>query len=458
MSYIKSYGIALPYYRVDDTTLHPKGRKNNSRTICYTDEDIITLAYEAAKECLTKCTDEIDALFFATSNPVFHNRYHASFLADLLGIPVSLFCLDFMNTTKSGTDALLMANDLVNAGKYKNILVVTSDVDFPGIGEELFSNIGHASCALLINNKKGIAEIKKAFTVNSFLAEEFTYKNNFIRLDSRFSREEGFKKNMLTVANVIKDLQSSSDKIILNSLYSKLAGPVFIKSGFSDNQFSRDSISQKTGNTGATHALLLLLNEIENGSKNNLLIDYANGSNVLQIQLNENIECKFIQSKLSGFHLVNSYQDYLLLRKEGNFNSLKYKTREMFSSEMMNEREKESFLHLKGMKCDKCGTSYYIKIARCKKCKGEKFKTIKLSDKGKVYSFTSEHYFPVSFPPVTMLVIDLEGGGRVTVQQTNTMYPDMNSIQIGSEVKLVLRKMIEHDQKPNYFFKAIAVS
>ena len=56
-----------------------------------------------------------------------------------------------------------------------------------------------------------------------------------------------------------------------------------------------------------------------------------------------------------------------------------------------------------------------------------------------------------------MAVIDLDGGGRVTLQQTNTMYPDKNNLQISSKVKLVLRKMTEGDEKPNYFFKAIII-
>lgn len=458
MSYIKSYGTAFPYYRAEDTILHPKGRKNTARAVCYTDEDIITLAYEASKECIAGNESLIDAVFFATSTPVFHNRYHASFLTDLLGLPASTYALDFVNTSRSGTDALTLANDLVNCGKYKNVLVVASDVDFPGIGEEMYSNTGHAACALLITKPDGIAEITDTATISSCMAEEFTYKNNFIRLDARYSREEGFKKNMFQVVNSLKDNKSKTDKIILNSSYSKLAGPVFIKSGYTETQFSKDILTAKTGNTGAAHALLLLINELENDPKNILLIDYTNGSNIFHIQLKNSISIKSLQSKLSSSEAVLSYQDYLLLRKEGNFNSVKYKTREMFTSEMMNEREKEAFIHLKGMKCDNCGTSYFIKTARCKKCKGEKFSTIKLSDKGKVYSFTKEHYFPVSFPPITMLVIDLEGGGRVTVQQTNTMYPERNTLTIGSEVKLVLRKMIEHDQKPNYFFKAIALS
>jgi uncharacterized OB-fold protein len=126
----------------------------------------------------------------------------------------------------------------------------------------------------------------------------------------------------------------------------------------------------------------------------------------------------------------------------------------MFSSEMMQEREKETLLYLKGLKCDECGTIYYLKSARCKKCKCDKFSVVQLKNSGTVYALTSEHYFPSSFPPIIMLVIDLDGGGRMTVQQTDTMYPEKNKIEIGSKVKLVLRKMIENDVKPNYFWKA----
>ncbi|MEK6615096.1 MAG: OB-fold domain-containing protein, partial [Bacteroidota bacterium] len=163
------------------------------------------------------------------------------------------------------------------------------------------------------------------------------------------------------------------------------------------------------------------------------------------------------QNQLQSFELVNSYQDYLLLRKSGNFNSIKYATKEMFSSEMMQEREKETLLYLKGMKCEKCGTIYYLKSTRCKKCKCEKFLEVQLSKTGTVYAFTSEHYFPTSFPPITMAVIDLDSGGRITVQQTDTMCPEKNKIEIGSKVKLGLRKMIENDAKPNYFWKAIQI-
>ena len=456
MAFIKDYNIAIPRFRITDNSLHPRLGRNSQHSICYTDEDLITLAYGAASKLETRNPKlEIDAVLFATSTPIFKNRYHASFLADLLHLPQGILALDFTNSARSGTDALLLANTLIDSGNYKNILVVAADVHFPAIGKELSTPFGHAACAILLSNDRGIAEITTAKSYSSAFAEEFFYKGNTIQYDPRFSRDAGFKNN-LTVA--LKDFNANPKQfnaIILNSLYARMAGGIFANAGFEEIQFAKDTLSSKIGNTGAAHALLLLINEIENEKTTILLADYTNGTNFFEIKNAAISHEKVLQNHLSNFELIYSYQDYLLLRKAGNFKAANYKTKEMFSSEMMQEREKDTLHYLKGLKCDSCGTIYYLKSTRCKKCKGENFLTVQLQKQGTVYTLASEHYFPSSFPPINMLVIDLDGGGRVTIQQTDTMYPEKNKIEIGSKVKLVLRKMIENDAKPTYFWKAI---
>lgn len=464
MSYIKKYGVAIPHFRIEDTVLHPKGKKGVTKSVCFADEDLITLAFQAASNCVGNLKSQtsnldytIDAILFATSTPVFKSRYHASFLADLLNLPQGILALDFTNSARSGTDALLLANTLIDSGKYKNILVVAADVHFPAIGKELSTPFGHAACAILVSNEVGIAEIKAAKSFSSSLAEEFSYKKNTIQYDPRFSRDAGFKTNLTVSLKNFVSIPKTYDAVILNSLYARLAGGIFAKVGFEETQFAKDTLSSKLGNTGAVHALLLLVNEIENEKATILLADYTNGTNFFEIKTFGAIKEKVLQNQLQDFELINSYQDYLLLRKAENYNSAKYETKEMFSSEMMQEREKDTLQYLKGLKCDECGTIYYLKSTRCKKCKTDKFSEVQLSKQGTVYTLTSEHYFPSSFPPIHMLVIDLDGGGRVTVQQTDTMYPEKNKIKISSKVKLVLRKMIENDAKPNYFWKAISL-
>ena len=464
MGYIKSYGIALPHFKIEDVVLHPKGKKGVTKSVCFSDEDLITLAFQAAANLkLETLNSKPDGVLFATSTPVFKNRYHASFLADLLNLPQGILALDFVNSARSGTDALLLANTLIDSGKYKNILVIAADVHFPSIGKELSTPFGHAACAILLSNEKGMAEITTAKSYSSALAEEFSYKGNNIQYDPRFSRDAGFKTNLISSLKNFVSNPKQYDAVILNSLYARMAGGIFAKAGFEETQFAKDTLSSKIGNTGAAHALLLLINGLEStpfpkgraGDGLILLADYTNGTNFFEIKTVGSLKEKVVKDQLENIEFITSYQDYLLLRKAGNFNSFNYETKEMFSSEMMQEREKDTLQYLKGLKCDSCGTIYYLKSTRCKKCKTDKFSKVQLSSTGTVYTLTSEHYFPSSFPPINMLVIDLDGGGRVTVQQTDTMYPEKNKIEIGSKVKLVLRKMIENDAKPNYFWKAI---
>lgn len=456
MSFIKDYNIAIPRFRITDNSLHPRLGRNGQHSICFADEDLITLAFQATANLkLETLNSKLDGVLFATLTPVFKNRYHASFLADLLNLPQGILALDFTNSARSGTDALLLANTLIDSGEYKNILVVAADVHFPAIGKELSTPFGHGACAILLSNEKGIAEITAAKSYSSSLAEEFSYKGNAIQYDPRFSRDAGFKTNLTSSLKNFVSNPKQYDAIILNSLYARIAGGIFAKTGFEETHFAKDTLTSKIGNTGAAHALLLLVNEIENEKKNILLADYTNGTNFFEIKKQSTIQEKVVQNQLENVEFITSYQDYLLLRKAGNYNSANYETKEMFSSEMMQEREKDTLQYLKGLKCDSCGTIYYLKSTRCKKCKTDKFSEVQLSKQGTVYTLTSEHYFPSSFPPIHMLVIDLDGGGRVTVQQTDTMYLENNKIEIGSKVKLVLRKMIENDAKPNYFWKAI---
>lgn len=449
MSYIKSYGLYVPAFKIQGNVLHPSGRKNEHR-VAYVDEDIITMSFEAAKQCLCAVTEKIDAVFFAGNTPVFKNRYHASYLADLLQIPQNILAFDFFQTNRSGTDALLMAHQLIKSKEFKNVLIVAANQSFPPIGKERVTPFGHAAVALLVSADSGFIKIHHTKSYSAGFAEEFEYKNNPVTYDPRFSRAAGFQtafKSMLAELNT-KNISS----FIINSSYAKAALSDLKNAGVNiETQLTNDHVVTALGYTGAAHALIRIIYSAENKTEHNALIDYNNGINLIEFSVLEN---KTI-SLNKGSNIL-SYQDYLTVRKASNFNSYKYKTADMFSSEMMNEREKNQLLYLQGFECAECKTIYLIKTEQCKNCKSKNFSPKKLNTEGTVFTSTKEFYFPASFAPITMVVIDLTGGGRITVQLTDDMYAEQkNKLQIGSKVKLVLRKMLENGNKPNYFYKCI---
>ncbi len=446
MSYIKTYGVYLPQFTIADNVLHPKGRKNN-HSIAYVDEDIITLAYSACSDFGT----DIDAVLFATTTPVFKDRYHASYLADLLGLPEGITALDLGTTNRAGTDALLLADTLIKSGKHTNVLVVAADVSFPAIGKEARTPFGHGAVAVVVSKENGVAEINSATSYSAAVAEEFKYKGEKVQYDSRFARTAGFKDNMKKVLSQLEPSEINS--LIINSAYVKLVFGGLKKAGFDmQKQLAPDTFIPQCGFLGSAHGLLRLVHAIENVKGTSVLVDYNNGSNVITIKVDEVASTKL--PELAHRKEIGSYQDYLTIRKQGKFEGRGYESTEMFSSEMIQEREKEQLIYLKGLECKGCGTIYYMNAARCNNCKGTEFDEKQLSRTGTVYTRTGEHYFPSSFPPINMIVIDLDGGGRITVQQTDDMCQDESTkIGIGDKVELVLRKMMETDSKPNYFWK-----
>jgi 3-hydroxy-3-methylglutaryl CoA synthase len=449
MSYITSYGRYFPGFKIQGNVLNPLGRKNE-HCISYVDEDIITMAFEASSNCLANYTEKIDAVLFATNTPVFKNRYHASYLAGLLNIDENILALDFCQTNRSGTDALLFADKLANSKQYKNILVVASSQSFPQIGKEHETPFGHAAVAIIVSETKGFIEIQNTKSYSISYAEEFVYKNKSIQFDPRFSRTIGFQTCFKSaIADVDTKITSA---FIINSTYAKAAiGDLKKLNIDTEKQILPDKLIPSIGYTGAAHALLRLIYAAEQKNKNIALIDYNNGINLIEFSVHNSIVFT-----PHTFSQIKSYQDYLTVRKSSNYNSIKYQTIDIFSSEMMNEREKEQLLYLNGLECKECKTVYLIKMAQCKKCKCKNFALKKLNNAGVVYTCTKEFYFPSSFAPITMVVIDLDGGGRITVQLTDDMYAEQkNNLQIGSKVKLVLRKMMENNRIPDYFFKCI---
>ncbi len=467
MNNILSFGVSLPSFRIDEKVLSPQHGRKGNRAVIFSDEDILTLGFSAANDCLNSyekqygSQSKVDAVLYATTTPIFSNRYHASFVADLLELPTGILAQDFTASPKSGSDALILANQLIVSGAYHNILIVAADTYFPPVGEEMATPFGHAGCAVLVSDGEGVAEIKSTGTYSSAIAEEFTYKNKPVQLDARFGRDAGFKSSISSSLKrfLEESILAPADykSIILNSKYARAALGLFKKTGFdTDNGLYRDSLQSQVGFTGACHALLLLTDCLTNITGDILFIDYFNGTNILHIEANEGISgTDYIPSLLvKNTKIIETYQDYLALESAGNAASLRSQPQEIFSSDMMAEREKGSLLHLKGYECQECKTVYFIEASRCSNCGHGEFKRRKLSKSGSIFTFTQEHYFPTAFPPVTMAVVDLDGGGRMTLQLTDEMRLIVKDDSLmGARVELVLRKMIENDSKPNYFWK-----
>ena len=126
---IKSYGAYIPVYRLSANELARawgrRGGKGETAVANY-DEDSITMAVEAAIDCLSGMEHDIaDGLYFASTTPPYDEKLSASIVAAAVDMRDDLFTLDLGNTLRAGTSAIKAAHDAIKSGSAKNILVLS---------------------------------------------------------------------------------------------------------------------------------------------------------------------------------------------------------------------------------------------------------------------------------------------------------------------------------------------
>lgn len=117
--------------------------------------------------------------------------------------------------------------------------------------------------------------------------------------------------------------------------------------------------------------------------------------------------------------------------------------------------------YLEGHKCKACTAVFLGERNTCSKCGArDQMEVVKLSNKGKLYSYSIVHRsFPGIEVPYVSAIVDLEGGGSVKGNLIN-VEPDPAQIQFDMPVEVVFKDAGRKDQDGNsyisYFFQPAA--
>ena len=110
MAGIASYGAYIPYYRLSRAEI-AKAWGNaagpGERAVASYDEDSLTMAVAAARDCLTGIDRaSIGGLYFASTTAPYREKQSAALIAAVLGLAPEAATMDFSGSLRCGTNAL----------------------------------------------------------------------------------------------------------------------------------------------------------------------------------------------------------------------------------------------------------------------------------------------------------------------------------------------------------------
>ncbi|MBF8294703.1 MAG: AcaC [Bacteroidetes bacterium] len=120
-------------------------------------------------------------------------------------------------------------------------------------------------------------------------------------------------------------------------------------------------------------------------------------------------------------------------------------------------REIPQRYRLEAGKCSTCQHVAFPPRPVCPKCKGRSFETVRLSEEGKIVTFTIVRVASEKFSkqtPYAVGIVELQEGIRITTQIVDA---ELDKIEVGQRVKLVFRR-VQEDGRAGilcYGYKAI---
>lgn len=111
--------------------------------------------------------------------------------------------------------------------------------------------------------------------------------------------------------------------------------------------------------------------------------------------------------------------------------------------------------HLIGSRCKSCGDYFFPKVSICRNplCRGRELEESLLSRKGKIWSFTVNHYQPPApyvpptnpFVPYAVAAVELLPE-KMIIQGQVTADCDFSKLRIGMDVELVLERLYVNEE------------
>lgn len=464
---IVSYGAYVPIYRLsreEIARVWGNGPRKGEKAVANCDEDSITMGVAAGIDCLKGVDREaVDGLYFASTTPPYREKQSASIIAAALDLRRDVFTADFGNSLGTGASALKAALDAVNANSARKVLVIASDCRIPPPNSAFEPLLGDGAAALLVGGNGVIATIEGQYTLSSDSLDIWRRErgDTYIRAwENRFIIEKGYMAHLKeAITSLLKKCSLTPSDITKAAYYGPDArshSAMARTLGLREDQV-QEPMFDVLGNTGAAFFMMNLVAALEKARAGDhiLAASYGDGADAWLLQITKQIETardrRGIERHLASKMMLASYGTYLRFRNLMEWEVIPTPPPE--SSVNVFLREEKALIRGYGQRCRVCGHVQFPPQRICMWCQAkDQFEDVRVaSKKGKLFTFSLDDraVFALDLPNV-LVIVDLEGGGRVYNQATDR---DPQKLTVGMEMEFTFRKFHEGSGFHNYSWK-----
>ncbi len=440
------------------------------RSMCNWDEDCLTMAVAAARDCLAGCDKNgIDALYLASTTLPFADRQNAGVVTAALNLKNDLLTSDFTASQKAATTALITALETVAGGTRKNILVAAADKRETKTACFYELWFGDGAAALMVGDEKVIAEYKGSFCLSCDFVDHYrgAQRQYDYMWEERWVRDAGYSRVIPEAVNgLMKKLGitiSEVDKLIFPCLFKAEHQKIARQLGAAAETVA-DNLHEVCGETGTAHPFLMLVSALETAKPGDriLVAGFGQGCNALYFVVTDEITKMAPRNGLKGS----------LERKKVTDNYLKWlKFRALIQTVMgiraeaptqtamsVLWRKNQMIMGLVGGRCRQCHTAQFPKTEVCVKpgCGAlhsqDDYEFANLP--ATVKSFTGDMLSVSVDPPAIYGLVQFAGGGRLFADFTDC---ELSELKVGVPMQMAFkRKNVDRERgMVNYFWKAV---
>lgn len=294
---IVSYGAYVPRYRIKpeeigrvwgvDGKAMGIGLKIDQKSIPAPDEDVVTIASEAARYMMARVPEvdpkEIGAVYVGSESHPYAVKPTSGIVAEVIQATPALTAADLEFACKAGTAGIQMCMGLVGSGMMKYGVAVGADTSQGAPGDALEYSASAGGAAYLIGKDKVIAKINKtvSFTTDTpdfWRREGQPYPSH----GGRFTGDPAYFRHIISSSKMLFEACGTKpedyDQAVFHQPNGKFPQRVAKTLGFTPEQIENGLLTPSIGNTYSGAVPLGLANVLDKSKPGDRIFVTSYGS------------------------------------------------------------------------------------------------------------------------------------------------------------------------------------